>query len=369
MAILNDEQMLAKTPPAPGVTNAQASTYQSQNASSTGYTSQRGEAERAEATLRDVGTNETVQGQIAGIIDYNSPLMRRAVQRANEQMAGRGLINSSIAVGAGQAALYDAALPIAQQDASTYAQTARDNNMVTNDMAQFNAGQANQMTQMNITEANKASQFTAGAQNTAALQNAQAANQARDTAARLQTQVSQSNAEARNKAALAQFDGALNVTLQNADSATRTFIAQMGEQTKLELANIEAQFKNQMQVNASAAELYSQVVNNITSLTQNPDLPPDAKADAVNQQTAMLQNGLTLFNAATNDPEINRIIDSMIPAEVPQGPASTSQPGMAPPAKTTIQKPTYWLPGMPTPAPGDLNWQSWYLQTSGDSNA
>ena len=66
------------------------------------------------------GKDATVQGQLTGLLDKGGPLMDRAATRADQQMNARGLLNSSIAVGAGQSALYDAALPIAQQDAQTF---------------------------------------------------------------------------------------------------------------------------------------------------------------------------------------------------------------------------------------------------------
>jgi len=59
----------------------------------------------------------SVQGQLTNILDAGSPLQDRAATRAAQMMNSRGLLNSSMAVTAGQSALYDAALPIAQQDA------------------------------------------------------------------------------------------------------------------------------------------------------------------------------------------------------------------------------------------------------------
>ncbi len=64
----------------------------------------------------------TVAGQLDAIIAENSPLMQRARSYADVESQGKGLLSTSMAQRAGQSALYDAALPIAQQDASTYAQ-------------------------------------------------------------------------------------------------------------------------------------------------------------------------------------------------------------------------------------------------------
>lgn len=62
--------------------------------------------------------NESTEGRVYGIIDRNSPLMQQAEARALMLANRRGLANSSIAGQAMQAAVMDAALPIASQDAS-----------------------------------------------------------------------------------------------------------------------------------------------------------------------------------------------------------------------------------------------------------
>lgn len=62
----------------------------------------------------------TVRGQMEGLLDPSSPLMLKAQTEALQGMNSRGLQNSSMAIGAGQSAMIDAALPIASQDAQTY---------------------------------------------------------------------------------------------------------------------------------------------------------------------------------------------------------------------------------------------------------
>lgn len=66
----------------------------------------------------------TVAGRVAAIEDTNSPLMQRAKTRATQQANQLGLRNSSIAVGAAQNAVLDAATPIATSD-TTIAEGAR----------------------------------------------------------------------------------------------------------------------------------------------------------------------------------------------------------------------------------------------------
>lgn len=62
---------------------------------------------------------DTVEGRVNRIIAQGSPLQTQAQTAAKQDANRRGLINSSMAVQAGQEATYKAALPIAQQDAAT----------------------------------------------------------------------------------------------------------------------------------------------------------------------------------------------------------------------------------------------------------
>jgi hypothetical protein len=87
---------------------------------------------------------DTVQGQVNSILSKDSPLMQRARTMATQQMAQRGLVNSSMAVGAGTAAMIDRATPIAAQDANTYNTVASENMGAKNRAAEFGAGQLNQ---------------------------------------------------------------------------------------------------------------------------------------------------------------------------------------------------------------------------------
>lgn len=86
---------------------------------------------------------ETMQGQLSSIMAKDNPLMRLARTSATQQMAQRGLINSSMAAGAGTAAMLDKALPIAQQDSQIYSNRALANQDATNQQNQFNTAQTN----------------------------------------------------------------------------------------------------------------------------------------------------------------------------------------------------------------------------------
>lgn len=70
---------------------------------------------------RDITDPERVAWQLNQLLDENGQYMQSARDYALEGANARGLLNSSIAVGASQRAAIDAGLPIAQQDAQTYA--------------------------------------------------------------------------------------------------------------------------------------------------------------------------------------------------------------------------------------------------------
>lgn len=79
-----------------------------------------------------------VQNQITGLLDPNSAMMRKAVAQAQGYNASRGLQSSSLGSEVALSSMIDKALPIAQQDANTYAtadQTGWQN--------QFNSNQTN----------------------------------------------------------------------------------------------------------------------------------------------------------------------------------------------------------------------------------
>ena len=71
---------------------------------------------------RDIAPKETVKGQVKDIISEGSPLLTMEQTRAKEEANRRGLLNTSMAVQAGEAATISKALDIAQPDAATHAQ-------------------------------------------------------------------------------------------------------------------------------------------------------------------------------------------------------------------------------------------------------
>ena len=78
---------------------------------------------------------DTAQGQLNTLLDSNNPLMQRAYYQGVDYANGRGLLNSSVGAEVSQAAMMDAAIPIATSDAATYYDQGKTNQGFTN---QFN---------------------------------------------------------------------------------------------------------------------------------------------------------------------------------------------------------------------------------------
>jgi hypothetical protein len=70
-----------------------------------------------------VTPESTVSNQLSTLLSKGSPVMTLAESKAKEQAQRSGLLSSSLAVGAGQRAVIESALPIAQQDARTFAES------------------------------------------------------------------------------------------------------------------------------------------------------------------------------------------------------------------------------------------------------
>ena len=104
-----------------------------------------GGAASATAYTQELKDGEKTSSILNQLIDADSPYIQRAKAKAAEATNARGLMNSSIGVGAGVAAGIDAAAPIAQSDASLYENTRNQNQAAQNSTSQFNAGQSNQV--------------------------------------------------------------------------------------------------------------------------------------------------------------------------------------------------------------------------------
>lgn len=214
-----------------------------------------------------VDQNQLVSNQLTGLLSQNSPYLQQARTSAAQQANSRGLLNTSMAAGAGEAAAIQAALPIAQADAGTHVAA-----------TQFNANAGNQFRQSNQQFQNQANQFNATAQNDMSRFNNQN-----------QLDVNKSNA-----GLLA--DSTKTALAYDLD----TFRANLDADTKVSLANIEASYQTLLGANESAYNIYQQALKNVADIQMNKDLDATAKSIAISNQLTILKNSMELIGAMDN---------------------------------------------------------------------
>ena len=292
---------------------ATANPYATSSADSSGYSATSVNAPGPMA----VGSDQTVQGQLAGIIGKNSPLMQQAYNQAMATANDRGLINSSMAVGSAQNAVLQNALPIAQSDANTFQNTALTN---------FNA--ANQNAQFNANAANQAAQFTAGAQNTASLQNAAAANQAAQFGAQAANTASLQNAQNATQLQNTAMNNATALQQTGLSTATQRFVSQLSANSQAAIAAAHDANSAALQNSSAAQSMFNQYLTNVGNIDANPNMNEDAKRTAIETQTQIFNGAVAGLRAASPGvPDVSSALDFSKPEE-----AST-------PAKSTADNP------------------------------
>lgn len=245
-----------------------------------------------------VDTPQTVSGQVKNIIDTNSPLMQQAETSAKQAANSRGLLNSSLAVGAGQDAVIRAALPIAQQDAGTFANSAQYNAGEANQTNRFNASNQQQVNLTNAGEANQTNRYNASNEQQAGLMNAEAQNQAGQFGAQ------QKNAMATTQAQLEADTNKLNVQQANAmvinqlDQAKEMALQTLKGSQAQTLAATEAQYKTAIQTSDSAAKFYTAILGAMATSQTATGTDATQKAAAATYYNNSLKNGLAIISAA-----------------------------------------------------------------------
>jgi hypothetical protein len=284
----------------------------------------------------------TVAGRVDSILAKDGPLMERARSIAREQANSRGLINSSMAIEAGQAAVMDRAMPMASQDASAYNQTDQDNQSYINRASEFGATARNQFgaqgndqrfQAMNNATNNAFQERLQGIQDRGSMARQMASLQSQERMQASQERGTQNRFDAEAARQNSQFNTAqANAFRQQALTQSNT-LAQMGYQNKLTTAQVPAQF---------AASTAASTQDRINQIMADPDLKPDAKKAAignvVNNANATLSWAAAFYNVKINQ------------FKSPTGAATSPPP---PPPKPSANP----NPGQPNPydRPGYVN--------------
>ena len=244
-------------------------------------------------TTRDIDTQTgTVQGQVNSILATDNPLMQRARTLATQQMAQRGLVNTSMNAGAGVAAMTDKAIQIGAQDANAYNQAASENIAAKNVSGQFNASAANtaalQSGQIAAQKELQTGQQTFTAQQNKAQQDFTAAQTLLDRAQQTALADKSTKAQADLQAAQQTFTAAqtaLDRTQQTAvqkaqlDAAAKQQVVQ--NQAALDQLGLQINANKQNIPSTFAANITNTTMSGVNSIMADGNMTADAKKAAI----------------------------------------------------------------------------------------
>jgi len=301
--------------------------------------------------LRTVQSPETVQGQLGNILTTGNPLLEAAKARAMKQAASRGLVNSSIASQAGEEAMVNTALPIAQQDAATYNNVAQANQDVQNLFIRDKYATASDMLKQYEAYKQNNAMFDKDAALKRYLSDSTISSEEKRTAMNNAASVIQSkiSAAASGYASKLQADTSLQNAQTAAESqrystnvgaATQEDVSKLNAATQLSTAGINANSQQAIAAMSSATQKYIQDANAKATLDLNlMSVGNAARTNFGQQLTAILTNqnstpeatqnaiaNLTAFYAGNPVPGLD--IDFGGKKTVPSTtPAVTTQPG------------------------------------------
>lgn len=257
----------------------------------TGILYQPTEVKGVTASPITVGVNETVQGQLKGILeDKNSPLMQQAQTMGNSYSNKRGMLNSSIGASAAEGAMINAATPIAQQDASTYY-----------DAKKTNSAQSLQAGMFNSDLNARTSMFDKGV--------------------------------------------AKDLTINQSNNDLQKTIATMDSDNKLAIANIQAMASD----SGIMGDLGKSLMNLYQQTAADPNIKPEQKTEIFNNLRTQFENLSTLLPSFQ---KAGKNLNFNIPSSSGNA-ASGSQPGTGASGGGSNQQANQVARTIPSPA-GDL---------------
>lgn len=288
-----------------------------------------------------VTPEQTVQEQVKQIVAKDSPLLRQAEQRALQRMNARGLLNSSIAVGAGQEAVVGAALPIASADAAAYERAAINTANQINAARAFESAASNEAARLNAQLGTNVNLQNVGMINAQRQQMSDALLKRQLAQLEADTRLSVTDKQIKSAELISQGDNLTKrilMDMQNRTDLTRTIltvdnqlaIARIDQDTKRFLGQLDANNKQLLQTSASAAQMFQQVVDAIGRIAVS-GLDAGAKANATQTQLNALNEGLKMLAAvASTEQEAVRNLDlsqyfiGTLSGGGPSGPAWTA---------------------------------------------
>jgi hypothetical protein len=244
-------------------------------------------AGQGDAITGDFNEANTVESRLSGLLSRNSDYMKRATTRADQESNRRGLLNSSIAVGAAHGAAIDASLPIAQQDSSAAQNLQLSNLGYENEMARLNTQNDLNLQQFNTGEINRAQyentmaqiqneQFNAEMRQSTELSNVAATNKAAQYNATRQTEIDMFNAGAENNAQTILANGINDQNFAQFSADLQSQLAELDNALAMQLHQMELDYGIQQNLDSIEGAIYTQLVTGIASILEDQDDPAAA---------------------------------------------------------------------------------------------
>lgn len=239
---------------------------------------------------------QTTQGIMRGMLDTNSVDMRRAAARGLANANSRGMLNSSQAIQSSQNALIDHASDIAKTDAGIFAESGRFSADAQNQVAaadanrraqMYTSGQEIALGDRKLTQDDR--QFYAT--NALEKQRVDAAIRQFDQQFGLdQSKFTEQQRQFRAGLELEQNKLAQAASQHQAELASRINLAQMDATNRLELAAVEAKYKNDINRETNISNAWGTMLTEIGRVQNNHELEGGTKQ-------ALIQNYINSFNA------------------------------------------------------------------------
>lgn len=244
----------------------------------------------------NIDENQTVSGQIAKEFGSGSALQQQAKTTGYQTAHERGLLSSSLAAGEAENAMFKNALPIAQQDATTYNRAAGYNVDTQNKINAANVASENTAKSFGATAANRVQEVNAAAHDTASSFGAQALNRANEFNAKNEYDKQQALFEANVKASMSQIES-------------------------------DAKFDQQSQ--AVFGQLSSDFQTALRAINTDTNMNQQSKDFSINQMFQVYKSQISMLSAIGSVPDISQLL-------VVQGPGAPNSNAPAPPAQPAI---------------------------------
>lgn len=216
----------------------------------------------------NVTTPQTVAGQVNSLTDPNSPLIQQARAQALQGMNARGIVNSSLAQTAADAAAYQTALPIATADAATYSKAAG-----------YNVDQANQATALGKQLDSQWRQAQLSADTTRYGTDVNAASNRYNTDVTAGT--NRYNTD--SGAATTRYTAELQADTQRLNNESQQTIARLNNDQQITVAKLNADNNKLLNTNRDAATAFNNSMQYINSINQNDKMDSETKTRAIAQ--------------------------------------------------------------------------------------